>query len=169
MANRFDSMKDYYIFKYVYDPVKEEYTDIEGDIQCFVKATNCMEALENAGFDNPEQYDARQIDERQVDEIDKAISKERKHLSKLSKQVKEYKDEKDAEHKKFLEERPCPNNCGKMDEQFRCEKCGYGFEQEQLLEDIKKAIKEGKKNGDNVDELKAVKKALEKSIKKDDS
>ena len=130
MANRFDSVKDYYVFKYVYDPVKEEYTDIEGDIQCFVKALNCMEALEKAGFDNPEQYDARQIDERQVKSIGKAIAKERKHLSKLSKQVKEYTEEKDAEHKKFLEERPCPNGCGKLDKDFNCDKCGFGHEGE---------------------------------------
>lgn len=135
MTNRFDSEKDYYVFKYVYDPVKEEYTDIEGDIQCFVKATNCMEALEKAGFDNPEQYDARQIDERQVKEIGKAIAKERKHLSKLSKQVKEYTDEKAEEERKFKEDRPCPNGCGKLDENFNCDKCGFGHENESEEDD----------------------------------
>jgi uncharacterized Ntn-hydrolase superfamily protein len=103
----FDSLKNYYVFRYIVDSVSGEPTEYEGDIVAFVKATNPWEAVEAAGYDDMNQYGAKYID----DDLDKyvdAIAEERKILKKISKQLKEMvveHDEQRAELEKELREK----------------------------------------------------------------
>jgi hypothetical protein len=158
----FDAVKNYYVFKYVVDKVSGEPTEYEGEVQAFVQATDPWEAVEKAGFDDPNAYGANRIEN--LEEFEKAIADERKHLSKISKQLKEMTAERDAEREKFLKERPCPNGCGQMDEKFRCSNCGYGFEGEQLVEDLEKTIKDEKKKGNDTSELEAIRDTIKASL-----
>jgi len=158
----FDSIKNYYVFKYVIDKVSGQPTEYEGEIQGFVKATNSWEALEKSGLDDTNLYGANIIDN--LEDYETAIKDERKHLTKISKQLKEMTDERDAERKKFIEERPCPNGCGKLDEKFRCDKCGYGHEQKQLVDDLDTMIKDLKKSGEDTTELEAIRDSLKSDL-----
>lgn len=147
----FDAEKNYYVFKYIVDPVSGEPTEYEGEIQGFIKATNTWDALEKAGLDDTNAYGANRVDN--LDDFTKAIATERKLLKKISKQLKEMTDERDEEIKKFMEDRPCPNGCGKLDEHFACPVCGYGHEAEQAVEELDKLIEEEKKKGNDTTEL----------------
>lgn len=122
--------KNYYIFEYVYDSAEEEYTQIEGEIQGYVKATDPFDACKKAGFEDYNRYFAKPVED--LDSHTEAIKKERKHLSKVSKQLKGMIDERDQARKDFEENRPCPNCEEKMDEDFTCPKCGFGKELENL-------------------------------------
>lgn len=151
----FDSEKNYYIFKYVVDPVSGQPTQFEGEIQAFVKATDPWDACEKAGFTDSNTHGATLIDDPR--KFVKAIEDERNHLTKISGQLQPMLDEIKAEQKKYFEDRPCPNGCGKLDEKFRCPKCGYGHEVEQVIKDIDKMIDKAKKNGDDTSELETIK------------
>lgn len=159
----FDAEKNYYIFKYIVDPVSGDPTEYEGEIQAFVKATDPWEAVTKAGFDDINAYGANRIDDPK--KYEKLIADERKHLTKISKQLKEMTEEADAEREKFIKERPCPNGCGKLDEKFRCPKCGYGHEAEELVKDIDKLIKDEKKKDNDVSELEAIRDSIKDSTK----
>jgi len=158
----FDSVKNYYVFKYVIDNVTGDPTEYEGEVQAFVKATDPWEAVTNAGFEDANLYGANLINN--LEDYEKAIKEERKHLTKISKQLKEMTDERDVERRKFMEDRPCPNGCGKLDEKFRCDKCGYGHEQKQLVDDIDKMIKEEKKAGNPTKELEAIRDSIQSQL-----
>ena len=158
----FDEARNYYVFKYVVDSVTGEPTEHEGEVQAFVKATDPWEAVTNAGFEDMNAYGANRIDD--VMTFEKAIAEERKHLTKISKQLKDMTDELEAERQKYFEERPCPNNCGKLDEKFSCPKCGYGHEVDDLLKDLEKTIKEEKNKGNDVSELEAIRDTIKASI-----
>jgi len=161
--SRFDEPKQYYVFKYVIDKMTGDPTNHEGEVQAFIIADNPWEAVEKAGFTDCNTYGASEIEN--LDEFEKAISEERKHLSKISKQLKVMTDARDEERKKFLEEKPCPNGCGKMDDQYRCKECGFGYEGEQMLKEIEKAIKDGKKAGEDTSQLEAIRDMLKESLK----
>jgi len=158
----FDAIKDYYVFKYVVDPVSAEPTEYEGEIQAFVKAADPWEAVSKAGFEDMNAYGANRIDD--LKKFEEAIATERKHLTKISKQLKEMTDERDAAHKKFLEERECPNGCGKMDSKWRCDKCGFGREAEEIIKELDKAIKEAKKAGEDTSGMEEMKKQLQATL-----
>lgn len=162
VESQFDAIKNYYVFKYIVDKVSGEPTEYEGEIQSFVKACDPWEAVTNAGYEDLNQYGANRVDD--LADFEKAISDERKHLTKITKQLKTMTDERDAERKKYMEERACPNGCGKMDEKFRCEKCGYGHEAKELVSDIDKMIKEEKKNGKDTTELEAIRDSIKSQI-----
>jgi len=155
----FDAVKMYYIFKYVVDSSGNP-TDHEGEIQAFVKATDMWEAMDNSGFTDSDLYGANLCSEEHLDQFTKAIAKERKHLSKISKQLKVFTDERDAAQKAFEDERPCPNDCGQLDENFSCPTCGYGHEADDLKKEIDKAIKKAEKKGEDTSELEAMRNAL---------
>ena len=123
-----DDMNNYYVFKYVVDAVTGKPTMHEGEIQAFVKATDPWDALEQANCDDTDAYGANVIDkpEHFVD----AIAKERKHLRKVAKQLKVMTDEIADAKKEFEENRPCPNGCGKLDENYACDKCGFGTDKQ---------------------------------------
>ena len=159
----FDAIKNYYVFKYVIDPISGNPTEYEGEIQAFVKATDPWDACEKAGLNDANAYGANRIDE--LSTFEKAIAEERKHLTKISKQLKDMTDERDAERKKFMDERPCPNGCGKLDEKFSCPKCGFGHEAEELVKDLDKMIKEEKKKGNDISELEAIKNSINNTTK----
>ena len=158
----FDDVKNYYVYKYVIDKVSGEATEFEGEIMGFVKATDPFEACEKLGCGDMNLYGANYIDN--LDDFTKAIADERKHLTKISKQLKEMTDERDAERKKFLEERKCPNCDIKMDKAWRCDKCGYGHEASEAIEQLDKVIEEEKANGNDVGELEDIRKALQEEI-----
>jgi hypothetical protein len=163
----FDQEKNYYVFKYVVDKVSGDPTEYEGEIMAYTKATDPWEAVSNAGFDDCNAYGANRIDD--LNNHVKAIADERKHLKKVSKQLKEMTDERDEEQKKFMEDRLCPNGCGKMDEAFRCGNCGFGHEKDELVKDIDRMIKEQKKAGEDTSELEGIKKSIEESIAAEDA
>ena len=148
----FDAVKYYYVFKYVVDSSGNP-TDHEGEIQAFVKATDMWEAMDNSGFTDSDLYGANLCSEEHLEQFTEAIAKERKHLSKISKQLKVFTDERDAAQKAFDAERPCPNNCGQLDENFSCPKCGFGHETDDIKKEIEKEIKKGKKKGEDVTAL----------------
>ena len=163
----FNAEKNYYVFKYVVDAVTGEPTEYESDIVAFVKATDPWEACEKAGFDDANAYGANRIED--LGKIEKAISDERKHLTKISKQLKEMTDEQEAEKQKFIKERKCPNGCPEqMDSQFRCKNCGYGHECEDLIKDIDKMIKQEKKAGNDTSELESIRKSLQSEVDRQD-
>lgn len=161
----FDSEKNYYVFRYIVDPISGEPTEYEGEIQAFVKATDPWEACTKAGFDDPNAYGANLIDDPR--KFVKDIETERKHLSKISKQLQPMIDEIEAEREKFFKERPCPNGCGKLDEKFRCPVCGFGHEAEKLIEQLDAIIEEEKKKGNDVSELEAIRDSIKDSIDKE--
>ena len=161
--SRFDEPKNYYVYKYIVDSVTGEPTEHAGEIQAFVVATHPWEAVETAGFDDFNLYGASEIEK--LEGFEKSIADERKHLTKISKQLKVMTDAWDEEHKKFLEDRPCPNNCGKMDSQNRCKICGFGYEGENMLKEVQKAIKDGKKAGEDTSELESIRDMLKESLK----
>lgn len=154
----FDEPKNYYVYKYVFNPKDQEYSDLEGEIQAFVKGTNSMDAVQKAGFDDFNKYGARQIEDFKT--FEKAIEEERKHLTKISKQLKEMIDEQDAEKQEFYKNRPCPNGCGKMDKKMRCKKCGFGYEGKEMAKNIDKVIQEEKKKGNDTKELESIRDAI---------
>jgi len=158
----FDSVKNYYVFKYITDKITDAPTEHEGDIEAFVKAKTPWEAMELAGVDDSNAYGAELVDD--LDGYANTIKAERKQLSKISKELKEMTDERDAERRKFMEERPCPNGCGKLDEKFRCDKCGYGHEQKQLVDDLDKMIKDLKKAGEDTKELEAIRDSIQSQL-----
>lgn len=161
----FDAEKNYYVFKYIIDAVSGEPTEHEGEIQAFVKATDPWEAVTNAGFDDLNAYSANRMDEENLDKFTTAISDERKHLKKISKQLKTMTDERDEEVKKFMDERPCPNGCGQLDENFSCPNCGFGHEADDLIKNIDETIKAEKKKGNDTSELEAMRDSIKDSIK----
>lgn len=69
-------------------------------------------------------------------------------------------DEAKADRDTFLKDRPCPNNCGKLDEKFSCPKCGFGHEAEELAKELDRLIKEEKKKGEDVSELEAIRDSI---------
>ena len=158
----FDSQRNYYVFRYVVDSVTGESTDHEGEIVAFTKASNPWEAVENAGETDMNKFGANRIDK--LEDFEKAIADERKLLSKISKQLKVMTDEQDAEKKKFLEERPCPNGCGKMDSQHRCAVCGFGYEGEELIKNIENNIKDQKAKGEDTTQLEAFRDQVKSSL-----
>lgn len=158
----FDADWLYYVFEYVYDVTAEEYTPYEGDMIDIVKASNSMEAVNNAGFDDFNKYGAKIIEN--LDVYKDAIKEERKILSKLNKKIDEQIAERDKKQKEYLEERKCPNCDIKMDKAFRCSKCGYGHECKELLKSINKAIKEEKKAGRDTSNLEDIKKEIQEEI-----
>ena len=162
MMSSFDEEKNYYVFRYVVDPVSGNPTEYEGEVQAFTKATDPWEAVTNAGFDDMNAYGANRVDD--MDTFEKAIVDERKLLKKISKQLKEMTDERDAELEKFLKERPCPNGCGQLDDNFNCPECGFGHEQEELLENLKKTIKDEKKKGNDVSELESIRDMIQSQV-----
>jgi hypothetical protein len=162
----FDADKNYYIFKYVVDKVSGEPTEHEGEIQAFVKGSNSWDACERAGFDDMNVYGANQIDN--LADYEKAIADERKHLTKISKQLKEMTTERDEEMKKYMEERPCPNGCGQLDDKFKCGNCGYGHEEKELLKDLDKTIKEEKKKGNDTSQLEKIRDVIKSQQDNDD-
>ena len=159
----FDEEKLYYVFKYVVDTISGEPTEYEGEIQAFIKATDPWSAVEKAGFNSMNDYGANRIED--LSKFEKAIADERKHLKKISKQLKEFTDEEKKKRDKFYEERLCPNGCGKMDEQWKCDKCGFGKEKEQLIGDIEKTIADEKAKGNDTTELEAIWDAINKTFK----
>lgn len=159
----FDAEKNYYIYRYVRD-VKGDFTEHEGEIQAFVKATNSIDACDKAGMSDPNEYGARQIDD--LDKFVKAIEDERKHLTKISKQLKEMTDERDEKRKEFYRNPQCPNGCGKLDEALRCPNCGYGHEGEETIKKIDDLIKEQKKKGEDTSELESLRDAIQNAVNK---
>jgi len=159
----FDSERDYYIFEYAYDPIENDYSHIEGEVVDIVKGTNSMDALEKAGIEDFNRYSAKPLED--FDSFKNTIKEEKKLLSKLTKKIDALIDVRETERKKFFEERPCPNGCGKMDEQFRCSKCGYGHETEQLIEQINKTIEDEKAKGNDTTELESIRDAIKKDLK----
>ena len=157
----FDSLKNYYVFRYIVSSVTGEPTEHEGEIQAFVKATDPWDACEKAGMSDPNLYGANLVDK--IDVMEKAISDERKLLTKISKQLKAMSDEEAAEVKKLKEERPCPNGCGKLDEKYSCDKCGFGHEGEfkytdeeqkqSIFDQVEERIKEAKADGEDTTDL----------------
>ena len=158
----FDDVKNYYVFKYVVDSVSGDPTEHEGEVQAFVKADNPWEAVEKAGFSDLNAYGANMIDS--LTNFGESIAAERKHLSKISKQLKTMTEEEDAERAKFLEERECPNGCGKMDEKFRCKGCGFGREGEEVIKELDETIKKEKKAGNDTTQLEAIRDLLQKEL-----
>lgn len=159
----FDSDKNYYIYRYVKD-ITGEFTEHEGEIQAFVKATNTIDACDKAGMGDPNEYGARQIDN--LDEFVTAIENERKHLTKISKQLKEMIDERDEKAKAFYRDPQCPNGCGRLDDALRCSKCGYGHEGEKTISKIDDLIKQQKNKGEDTSELEALRDVIKKSVDK---
>jgi len=160
--SEFDSQRNYYVFRYVVDSVTGESTDHEGEIVAFTKASNPWEAVENAGETDMNKFGANRIDK--LEDFEKAIQDERKLLSKISKQLKVMTDRRDAERKKIMDERECPNGCGKMDEKFRCKACGFGFEGQQLVDNIEQNIKDQKAKGEDTTELEAFRDQVKESL-----
>ena len=161
----FDKEKPWYVFEYIVDPVSGEPTEYAGEIKAFVKAVHQWEAIETAGFDDYNAYGANVMDEtRDFDKFTKSIADERKLLKKISKELKGFIEERDAKTKEFLKDRPCPNGCGKLDEKFRCPNCRYGFEAEELIKELDKAIKDAKKNGEDTSDLEAVRDSLQTQL-----
>lgn len=165
----FDEPKHYYVFKYVVDKVTGEPTEYEGQVQDVVMATDPWAAVEAAGFNDMNVYGANRIDN--LEKFETAIKNERTLLRKISKGVKVMADALRAERQKFKEERPCPNGCGQMDEQYRCEKCGFGFEAEQLYDDVVETIEELEETiadetakGNDTKELEAMRDSLRQQI-----
>jgi len=158
----FDELKNYYVFKYVVDSVTEEPTEHEGEIQAVVKASDPWDAVEKAGFTDNNAYGAGMINS--LTDIVDSIAEERKTLKRISKQLKTMTDEEDAERTKFLEERECPNGCGKMDEKFRCKECGFGREGEEVIKELEETIKKEKKAGNDVTQLEAIRDVLQKEL-----
>jgi len=162
--SRFDDPKQYAVFKYVVDKATGESTQHEGEIVAFVTSSDPWQAVEDAGLGGDmNKYGANEIDN--LEEFEKEISDERKLLTKISKQLKVMTDARDEERKKFLEEKPCPNGCGKMDDQYRCKACGFGYEGENMLKEVQKAIKEAKKAGEDTSQLEAIRDMLKESLK----
>jgi len=158
----FDEERDYYVFEYVYDVVGEDYTEHEGDVVDIVRACNSIDALEKAGLDDYNRYSAKALENAK--EFKNAILNERKLLNKLNKKIDGLIEEREEKKRKILEDRECPNGCGKMDKAWRCKSCGFGHEKEQMLKDLNTAIKEEKKRGNDVTHLDALKKTLKKAI-----
>jgi hypothetical protein len=162
--NSFDAIKNYYVFKYVVDSVSEQPTNHEGEIIDIIKGTDSITAMIEAGYDDFNVYGCNLMDESHIDKLTNSIEEERKLLSKLSKKLKGLQDERDEAMKKFMEERPCPNGCGKLNEKFNCDVCGYGKEAEALIKELDKVIKDGKKLGEDMTNLEALRSELEKTL-----
>jgi hypothetical protein len=157
----FDEDKNYYVFKYVVDSDGEP-TEYAGEIQAFVVASDPWDAVSKAGYDDMNIYGANYVDN--IEGFETAIADERKILKKISKQLKDMREVEETARKKILEDRECPNGCGKMDENFSCDKCGFGHEREQLIKDIDKQIKDDKKAGTDTTRLEAIRDSLQASL-----
>lgn len=172
--SRVDEMRPYYVYKYVFDPIEDTYTAIEGEIQWVGKAVNSFDAMDRSGCNDANMYDAREMSPANLDTINKGIAAERKHLSKLSKGLKALTDERDAEIEKFKKDRPCPNGCGKMDEKNRCKICGFGYEDvakaKDILPKLDEALKEldPVKNAKEIEALKDVQKGMKAILEESD-
>ena len=158
----FDDVKNYYVFKYVVDSVSGDPTEHEGEVQAFVSADDPWDAIEKAGFTDTNVYGANMINS--LADFTESIATERKHLSKISKQLKVMADAEDIERTKFLEERACPNGCGKMDEKFRCKDCGFGREGEEVIKELDETIKKETKAGNDTTQLEAIRDVLQKDL-----
>jgi DNA repair exonuclease SbcCD ATPase subunit len=133
-------MKNYYVFKYVFDPVKGEHTELEGEVQGYTQAEDPFEACDNLGLSDPDEYFAREIED--LDAHVDAIKNERKHLTKISKQLKTMTDERDKAREDFEKNRPCPNCGEKLDDNYNCDNCGFGHEIEDELQTHIDGLKE---------------------------
>lgn len=119
-------LKVFYVYEYVYDPIQEKYTGIEGEVQGYVKAETPFDACVALGFDDYNRYFANAVSD--LDHHVKVIKNERKHINKVSKQLNKIVDEIEAEREEMREKRPCPN-CGvKLDDDFNCPSCTFGHE-----------------------------------------
>ena len=155
-------VRRFYVFKYIVDKVSGEPTEHAGEIQAFVDAEDSFDAMDKAGFSDFNTHGANLVDDAET--FEKAIKEERKLLKKLSGQLKEWSDADKAEHDKFLEERFCPNKCGKMDEKFRCPVCGFGREGEEMVKELEELIKKEKKAGNDTSELEKVRDTIQKDL-----
>jgi len=139
-----DELKNYYVFEYVYDPVAEGFTTIEGELQGYIQAGDPFEACQKLGFDDPNRYFSRPIEN--MEKHENALKDEIEKMKKLQKQLQPMIDEFKREMRK------CPNCGADLDEKFNCPSCHFGHEREL-------AEKEAKKE-------RAAKKSVKKAVKK---
>ncbi|MCP3685942.1 MAG: hypothetical protein GY861_25120 [bacterium] len=151
----------FYIFKYMVDHNGDP-TEFQGDVVDFVDATDSFDAMDKAGFTDYNTHGANLVDK--VEDFESAIADERKLLKKLSKKLKDWSDADEAERQKFLKERPCPNNCGQLDEKFRCPKCGYGREGEEVVKELDKVIEQEKEAGNDTSELEKIRDSIQADL-----
>jgi tRNA(Ile2) C34 agmatinyltransferase TiaS len=114
-------MKKYYaVFEYLYDHIKETYSDLKGPIKAFVDADDPFEACEKAGLTDATRYFADVVYPETYGKIMKDINEETELLGKLKGQLEGMV----AEHKEELTK--CPNCEKKLNEKGECKECGYG-------------------------------------------
>jgi hypothetical protein len=113
-------MKRFAVGEYVFDPIKGEYTNYEGQIKAFVEAEDEFEACEKAGMDDPTKYYASHVYPQQLKKFQEDIKKEKELLGKLEGNIEAWINE-EVEKSKL-----CPNCEKKLNEKGECKECGYG-------------------------------------------
>ena len=135
-----DELKNFYVFEYVYSPVDEAFTAIEGDVVGYVKATDGFDACERLGFNDPNRYFAKPI-EKLEGHFDK-LNEEAAKVKKLQEALQPMVDERKAE----VENPMCPNCGGNLDKKtLKCPECRFGYELDDIEEEMKKVAKAAKK------------------------
>ena len=144
----FENQK-YAVYKYVLDESGEP-TEHMGEIVAFVVADDLWEAVEKAGFDDFNLYNAKRIDEMELDKFQKAIAEERKLLSKLSKELKPMIEER---NKKMDQ---CPN-CDIPLVDGKCQQCRFGYEiEDNFIPAMEQEIADRKANGEDTTDLEKI-------------
>jgi hypothetical protein len=116
-------MKNYFVFEYVFDSSKDQYSDLKGPIKAFVQAEHAFEALEKAGFTDAGRYFAEPIRDEELKKMKADIKEEKELLEKLDKQIDSFIG--DAVKRSLV----CPN-CGKeLDTNYECPACRYGMDE----------------------------------------
>lgn len=145
------------VYKYVLDESGEP-TEHMGEIQAFVVADDLWDAVEKAGFSDFNLYNAKRIDDMELDKFQKAIDEERKLLSKLSKELKPMIEDR---NKKMDQ---CPN-CDIPLVDGKCQQCRFGYEiEDQLIFGIEQDIADRKANGEDTTDLERVLEEMKKSV-----
>jgi hypothetical protein len=160
----FDADKIFCVYEYCYDSVKGEYTNLCGNEVAFVEAPNMFEALDKAGCGDTDKYGAMIVYKEDLDKYSGLMKEAQTRIGTAIDQLDELVDKEHEDIKKLREDRECPNGCGKMDKKFRCKECGFGYEQEKMLEDLKRSVKVAKRKGEDVSEIEKVIEQIEAQL-----
>lgn len=145
-------MKHYAVYEYAYDSIKEEFTDLKGQIKAFIDADDPFDACEKTGMKDPIRYFAEPIYTENLKKIKEDIEKEKELLGKLSASIDSWIG--DAKEQATI----CPNCGKKLNDKAECPACGFGVDEvsidgqvvtkemfDKFEKEMKKAAKKKKK------------------------